>query len=168
MCLDSRDNTVLGGKIQIKIECVYIYIYLFPPPKYYTCIINASWTALCTYCIINVVIFSVPHSSEILPLETLPEIVIWIVWLHKFSFFSLTVYLFVGLMVMFLVLRTFHKLADVHGWTAFFQLPSCEEEDEDKEPIVEREPDDESPEAEQASIKPLDPSSQVSYNSINR
>lgn len=90
------------------------------------------------------------------------------VWLHEFSFFSLTVYLFVGLMVMFLVLRTFHKLADVYGWTAFFQLPSYEEEDEDKEPIIEREPDDESPEAEKASHKPLDPSSQVSYNSINR
>ncbi|RXN33241.1 potassium channel subfamily K member 6-like protein [Labeo rohita] len=81
---------------------------------------------------------------------------------------SVMVYLFVGLMVMFLVLRTFHKLADVHGWTAFFQLPSYEEEHEDKEPIVEREPDDESPEAEKASIKPQNPSSQVSYNSINR
>uniref|UniRef100_A0A672R9W1 Potassium channel, subfamily K, member 6 n=1 Tax=Sinocyclocheilus grahami TaxID=75366 RepID=A0A672R9W1_SINGR len=78
------------------------------------------------------------------------------------------VYLFVGLMIMFLVLRTFHKLADVHGWTAFFQLPSYEEDDEDKEPIIEQEPDDESPEAEKASIKPLDPNCQVSYNSINR
>uniref|UniRef100_A0A8C2I5T4 Potassium channel subfamily K member n=1 Tax=Cyprinus carpio TaxID=7962 RepID=A0A8C2I5T4_CYPCA len=81
---------------------------------------------------------------------------------------SVMVYLFVGLMAMFLVLRAFHKLADVHGWTAFLQLPSCEEEDEDKGPIIEREPDDLSPEAEKASIKPLDPSSQVSYNSINR
>ncbi|XP_052387603.1 potassium channel subfamily K member 6 [Carassius gibelio] len=77
---------------------------------------------------------------------------------------SVMVYLFVGLMVMFLVLRTFHKLADVHGWTAFFQLPSYEEEDDDKEPIMGQDPDDESPEA----VKPLDPSSQVSYNSINR
>ncbi|XP_056334323.1 potassium channel subfamily K member 6 [Danio aesculapii] len=81
---------------------------------------------------------------------------------------SVMVYLFVGLMVMFLVLRTFHKLADVHGWTAFFQLPSCDEDDEDKEPIIEAGPEDDSPEAEKASIKPLDPSSQVSYNSINR
>ncbi|XP_051579856.1 potassium channel subfamily K member 6-like [Myxocyprinus asiaticus] len=80
---------------------------------------------------------------------------------------SVMVYLFVGLMVMFLVLRTFHKLADVHGWTAFFQLPSCDEEDEDKEPIIEQEPDEESSEPEKASVKPLDPSSQVSYNSIN-
>ncbi|XP_026143758.1 potassium channel subfamily K member 6-like [Carassius auratus] len=80
---------------------------------------------------------------------------------------TVMVYLFVGLMVMFLVLRTFHKLADVHGWTAFFHLPTCEEDD-DKEPIIEREPDDESAEAKKASIKPLDPSSQVSYNSINR
>lgn len=81
---------------------------------------------------------------------------------------SLTVYLFVGLMVMFLVLRTFHKLADVHGWTAFFQLPSYDADTEDKEPIIEQEPDEESPETENSSIKPLDPSSQVSYNSINR
>jgi len=90
-----------------------------------------------------------------------------VVSLHELSFCSLPVYLFVGLMVMFLVLRTFHKLADVHGWTAFFQLPSCEEEDEYKEPIIDGKPDDESPEAEKASIKQRDPNSQVSYNSIN-
>ncbi|KAJ8257069.1 hypothetical protein COCON_G00192210 [Conger conger] len=80
---------------------------------------------------------------------------------------SVMVYLFVGLMVMFLVLRTFHKLADLQGLTAFFQLSRCEEEDDDKEPIVERTPSDQ-PDMERASSKPLDPRSQTSYNSINR
>ncbi|TRY94204.1 hypothetical protein DNTS_027593 [Danionella cerebrum] len=79
---------------------------------------------------------------------------------------SVMVYLFVGLMVMFLVLRTFHKLADVHGWTAFLQLPSCEEE-EDKEPIIQSE-DSESNETEKTSIRPLASGSQVSYNTIHR
>lgn len=83
-------------------------------------------------------------------------------------FVSLTVYLFVGLMFMFLVLRTFHKLADVHGWTAFFQLPSYDSDTEDKEPIIEQEPDEESSQTEKASVQPLDPRSQSSYSSINR
>lgn len=81
---------------------------------------------------------------------------------------SVMVYLFVGLMVMFLVLRSFHKLADVHGWTAFFQLPSYDEEHDDTEPIINKEHGEESAESEKASVQPLDPSSQVSYNSINR
>ncbi|XP_061637543.1 potassium channel subfamily K member 6 [Phyllopteryx taeniolatus] len=48
-------------------------------------------------------------------------------------------YLFAGLMMMYLLLRTFHKMADLHGLTAFLQLPRCEESepDEDREPIVE-------------------------------
>ncbi|KAG7470717.1 hypothetical protein MATL_G00116810 [Megalops atlanticus] len=80
---------------------------------------------------------------------------------------SVMVYLFVGLMAMFLVLRTFHKLADLQGLTAFFQLPQCEEEEEDKEPIVETGSDDQ-PDTDKAASKPLEPGSQVSYNSINR
>ena len=80
---------------------------------------------------------------------------------------SPAVYLFVGLMVMFLVLRTFHKLADLQGVTAFLQLSHCEEEHEDKEPIVERDPNNQ-PDINRASRKPLDPRSQASYNSINR
>ncbi|XP_076139005.1 potassium channel subfamily K member 6 [Alosa pseudoharengus] len=81
---------------------------------------------------------------------------------------SVMVYLFVGLMVMFLVLRTFHKLADLYGLTAFLHLPSCDEDlAEDKEPIVEEGREDDPPESK-AVTKPLDPSSQVSYNSISR
>ncbi|XP_035241569.1 potassium channel subfamily K member 6 [Anguilla anguilla] len=80
---------------------------------------------------------------------------------------SVMVYLFVGLMAMFLVLRAFHKLADLQGLTAFFQLSHCDEEEEDEEPIVETGPNDQ-PDADRASSKPLDPSSRVSYNSINR
>ncbi|XP_061682676.1 potassium channel subfamily K member 6 [Syngnathoides biaculeatus] len=47
-------------------------------------------------------------------------------------------YLFVGLIMMYLLLRTFHKMADLHGLTAFLQLPRCEESepDEDREPFV--------------------------------
>ncbi|KAJ8414598.1 hypothetical protein AAFF_G00038000 [Aldrovandia affinis] len=81
---------------------------------------------------------------------------------------SVMVYLFVGLMAMFLVLRTFHKFADVQGLTAFFQLPQCdEEEEEDKEPIVETGSDDQV-DVDKAASKRLDPSSQASYSSINR
>lgn len=82
-------------------------------------------------------------------------------------FLSSPVYLFVGLMMMYLVLRAFHKMADLHGLTAFFQLPHCDEDlEEDKEPIVEACEDQQ--EAEKAMTKHLDPRSQVSYNSITR
>ncbi|XP_076845064.1 potassium channel subfamily K member 6 [Brachyhypopomus gauderio] len=80
---------------------------------------------------------------------------------------SVMVYLFVGLTFMFLVLRSFHKLADVHGWTTFFHLPTCEDEGEDEEPIVEAQ-DREPCEQETAATKPLDPSSQVFYNSMSK
>ncbi|KAJ8280854.1 hypothetical protein GJAV_G00059870 [Gymnothorax javanicus] len=80
---------------------------------------------------------------------------------------SVMVYLFVGLMFMLLVLRAFHKLADMQGLTAFLQLSNCEEEEEDREPIVATGPNDQ-PHTFRASSRPLDPSSQVSYNSINR
>ncbi|KAK6290989.1 hypothetical protein J4Q44_G00386130 [Coregonus suidteri] len=80
---------------------------------------------------------------------------------------SVMVYLFVGLMMMYLVLRAFHRMADLHGLTSFFQLPHCDEDiEEDKEPIIEAGPEDQH-EAE-ASAKPLDPASQTSYNTINR
>uniref|UniRef100_A0A3B4C8F9 Potassium channel domain-containing protein n=2 Tax=Pygocentrus nattereri TaxID=42514 RepID=A0A3B4C8F9_PYGNA len=81
---------------------------------------------------------------------------------------SVMVYLFVGLMVMYLVLRTFHKLADVQGWTAFFHLPNCDDEgEEDKEPIVEAV--NETMQADEtAASKPLDPGSHVSYNSFSK
>ncbi|XP_062328416.1 potassium channel subfamily K member 6 isoform X1 [Osmerus eperlanus] len=81
---------------------------------------------------------------------------------------SVMVYLFLGLLMMYLVLRAFHKLADLHGLTAMLQLPHCEEdEDEDKTPIVEAGPEDQQ-QADKAASKPLDPGSQLSYNSINR
>ncbi|XP_054457583.1 potassium channel subfamily K member 6 [Anoplopoma fimbria] len=84
---------------------------------------------------------------------------------------SVMVYLFVGLMMMFLLLRTIHKMADLHGWTTFLQLPRCEESDmdEDREPIVEDGHEAQTPPflTEKESSKPLEPGSQPSYNTIN-
>ncbi|KAK1150776.1 potassium channel subfamily K member 6-like [Acipenser oxyrinchus oxyrinchus] len=74
---------------------------------------------------------------------------------------AVLVYLFVGLMAMLLVLRSFHKVCDLHGLTSLFQLPKCEEEEEeeeDQEPIIE-------PDQPQ---KQLTAGVQPSYNSINR
>lgn len=71
---------------------------------------------------------------------------------------SVIVYLFLGLMMMFLLLRAVHKMADVHGVTALLQLPRCEEaEPEEHRPITEEQTTDKSP---------LDPASQNSYNTI--
>ncbi|XP_038161190.1 potassium channel subfamily K member 6 [Cyprinodon tularosa] len=81
---------------------------------------------------------------------------------------AVMVYLFVGLMMMYLLLRTFHKMADVHGLTTLLQLPRCEESvlEEDTEPIVNNGP---SPRLkDKPASKPLDPGSQPSYNSINK
>ncbi|XP_042271295.1 potassium channel subfamily K member 6 [Thunnus albacares] len=81
-------------------------------------------------------------------------------------------YLFVGLMMMYLLLRTFHKMADLHGLTTFLQLPRCEESDldEDREPIVDNQDEDQTRPylTEKAASKPLEPGSQTSYNSINK
>lgn len=82
------------------------------------------------------------------------------------------VYLFLGLMMMYLLLRTFHKMADLHGLTTFLQLPRCEDSDldDDREPIVEENESAESTPPQRSaksSSKPLDPSSQPSYNSIS-
>ncbi|CAN9511276.1 unnamed protein product [Ophioblennius macclurei] len=89
---------------------------------------------------------------------------------------SIMVYLFLGLMMMYLLLRTFHKMADQQGLTTFLQLPRCEESEpgEEREPIV----DDEQPSSlppsplpqpsSEAITKPLEPGSQPSYNSINK
>lgn len=75
-------------------------------------------------------------------------------------------------MMMYLLLRTFHKMADLHGLTTFLQLPRCEESDPDgdREPIVENEQEDRTPPylTEKAASKPLEPGSQPSYNSINK
>lgn len=72
---------------------------------------------------------------------------------------------------MYLLLRTLHKMADLHGLTTFLQLPRCEEsdQDEDREPIVENEHEAVRPsQVEKTSSKPLDPGSQSSYNTINK
>lgn len=76
------------------------------------------------------------------------------------------VYLFMGLMMMYLLLRTLHKMADLHGLTTFLQLPRCEEsdQDEDREPIVETEHEAAPP----SPVEPLDPGSQSSYNTITK
>ncbi|XP_061575821.1 potassium channel subfamily K member 6 [Cololabis saira] len=82
---------------------------------------------------------------------------------------SVMVYLFVGLMMMYLLLRSFHKMADVHGLTTLLQLPRCEESDldDDREQMVD---DDLRPSRrkDKAASKPLDPASQQSYNTINK
>lgn len=77
---------------------------------------------------------------------------------------SVMVYLFLGLMMMFLLLRAGHKMADVHGLTRLLQLPRCEEaspeeEDDRRRPI---EPRDKSP------TRPLAPGSQTNYNTITK
>ncbi|KAM9853161.1 potassium channel subfamily K member 6 [Aulostomus maculatus] len=88
--------------------------------------------------------------------------------------FAVMVYLFVGLMMMFLLLRTVHKMADLHGLTTFLQLPRCEESDldEDREPIVDARQDEHQkgsyPAADKAASKHLEPGSQPSYNSISK
>ncbi|XP_008289320.1 potassium channel subfamily K member 6 [Stegastes partitus] len=83
---------------------------------------------------------------------------------------AVMVYLFVGLMMMYLLLRTFHKMSDLHGLTSFLQLPRCEESDvdEDREPIVDREDRTPPQPTEKAASRPLDPGSQPSYNTINK
>nr|XP_046245885.1 potassium channel subfamily K member 6 [Scatophagus argus] len=79
---------------------------------------------------------------------------------------AVMVYLFVGLMMMYLLLRTFHKMADLHGLTTFLQLPRCEESDadDDREPMVDNGHGDQTPPC----VKPLEPGSQPSYNTINK
>lgn len=85
---------------------------------------------------------------------------------------SVMVYLFMGLMMMFLLLRTFHKMADLHGLTTFLQLPRCEESDleEDRDPIVENEHVEQKPPhlTDTGANKPLEPGSQPSYNTISK
>lgn len=81
------------------------------------------------------------------------------------------VYLFMGLMMMYLLLRTLHKMADLHGLTTFLQLPRCEEsdQDDDREPIVGNEHEAAHPcPVDTTSSKPLAPGSQSSYNTINK
>uniref|UniRef100_A0A3P9HES5 Potassium channel subfamily K member n=1 Tax=Oryzias latipes TaxID=8090 RepID=A0A3P9HES5_ORYLA len=82
---------------------------------------------------------------------------------------SVMVYLFLGLMMMYLLLRFFHKMADLHGLTTLLQLPRCDDSDleDDREPIVGGEPKA-PPLKDKAASKPLDPSSQASYNSISK
>lgn len=74
--------------------------------------------------------------------------------------------------MMYLLLRTFHKMADLHGLTTVLQLPRCEESvlDKDRRPIFEDEHDDLKPPrlAESAANEHLDVGSQPSYNSINK
>lgn len=66
-------------------------------------------------------------------------------------------------MAMYFVLRSFHKLADVLGWTAFFHLPSYDDEAEE-----ERENPAEGQNVCETDTEPLDPSTRISYNSFGR
>lgn len=81
---------------------------------------------------------------------------------------TVMVYLFVGLMMMYLLLRTFHKMSDLHGLTSFLQLPRCEDSDvdDDREPIVNEDNRTANNVTEKAASRPLDPGSQPSYNTI--
>lgn len=85
---------------------------------------------------------------------------------------AVMVYLFMGLMMMYLLLRTFHKMADLHGLTTLLQLPRCEESDMDdeREPIVENGHQNQTtPHVRGKDAgKLLDPGSQPSYNTINK
>ncbi|XP_020499157.1 potassium channel subfamily K member 6 [Labrus bergylta] len=85
---------------------------------------------------------------------------------------AVMVYLFVGLMMMYLLLRTFHKMADLHGLTTLLQLPRCEETDldEEREPIVENGQRNPTPPfvTGKEDGRPLEPGSQLTYNTINK
>lgn len=63
---------------------------------------------------------------------------------------------------MYFILRSFHKLADLQGWTAFFHLPSCDDEGEEEEENTEE------PSTCETDTKPLDPSARTSYNSFGQ
>ncbi|XP_037334301.2 potassium channel subfamily K member 6 [Pungitius pungitius] len=83
---------------------------------------------------------------------------------------SVMFYMFMGLMMMYLVLRTIHKMADLHGLTTFLQLPRCEDPDldEDQKPIVEDGQGAQAPSFRtEETSKPLEAASQPSYNTIN-
>lgn len=101
--------------------------------------------------------------------ELLP---VFLLYVYEMDSSLLAVYLFVGLMMMYLLLRTFHKMADLHGLTTFLQLPRCEEtdQDDDREPIVETRHEEEAPPqlAAKSASEPLEPGSQPSYNSISK
>lgn len=81
---------------------------------------------------------------------------------------SVIVYLFLGLMMMYLLLTTLHKMADQHGLTTFLQLPRYEGSDADDEhrPIVDE--GQAPPPLPKAADTPLEPGRQPSYNSINK
>lgn len=74
-------------------------------------------------------------------------------------------------MMMYLLLRTFHKMADLHGLTTFLQLPHCDESDleDDREPIVEGKREDQAApcQTEKEASKHLKPGSQSTYNTIH-
>ncbi|KAJ3590634.1 hypothetical protein NHX12_008584 [Muraenolepis orangiensis] len=77
-------------------------------------------------------------------------------------------------MMMYLLLRAFHKTADLHGLTSLLELPPCEEHQEDEQPILEEaQCDHASPPSSPrhqggAGIKqPLEAGSQPSYNTIS-
>ncbi|XP_068601753.1 potassium channel subfamily K member 6 [Brachionichthys hirsutus] len=81
---------------------------------------------------------------------------------------SVMVYLFVGLMMMYLLLHTFQKMADQHGLTTVLKLSQCKEDvDRDREPIVD-EPEDQMPPylEEKGASEHLDVGSYPSYNTM--
>ncbi|XP_017291761.1 potassium channel subfamily K member 6 [Kryptolebias marmoratus] len=83
---------------------------------------------------------------------------------------AVMVYLFMGLMMMYLLLRSFHKMADLHGLTTFLQLPRCEDSvlEEDRETIMDSDPTPPPYLKDKDASKPLGPGSFPSYNSINK
>ncbi|XP_013871412.1 potassium channel subfamily K member 6 [Austrofundulus limnaeus] len=83
---------------------------------------------------------------------------------------AVMVYLFMGLMMMYLLLRSFHKMADLHGLTTFLQLPRCEDSvlEEDRETIMDSDPMPPPYPKDKEASKPLGSESYPSYNSINK
>ncbi|XP_026996067.1 potassium channel subfamily K member 6 [Tachysurus fulvidraco] len=133
-----------------------VIVMFFLVPAIVFSIIEGSWSFLEAFYFCFISLFTiglgdfVPGEQPIQKLRPLYKI-------------SVTIYLFLGLMAMYFVLRSFHKLADVQGWTAFFHLPSLDDEGEE---------DNESTSEEhnvcERDRKPLDPNARVSYNSISR
>ena len=77
-------------------------------------------------------------------------------------------------MMMYLLLRAFHKMADLHGLTSFLELPHCEEPEGDLRPILGDGPTDTGPPPpgplhhRAATKQPLEPAAQPSYNTISK
>ncbi|XP_043923286.1 potassium channel subfamily K member 1-like [Protopterus annectens] len=91
--------------------------------------------------------------------------------LRAFYKISVTVYLLLGLIMLLLLLQTFQKTADLYGIPSLFQLPPCDDEDDDHERIIDASDLQESEKensVDKMANKHLNSSAQPTYSSINR